>query len=110
MLEHDAHRDLEVLRDHGSEDPTLPGFDFPLSVQGNKSPTALAFGMLAKITFVYGFFILLVRLIGLSYPDVALVVSYVVAGAFAISFGIKWLAPERGMIEWPVWVGAAIVL
>lgn len=110
MIRHDAHDDLEVHGEHGPDDPTFPGMDFPLPVYGNQSPTFLALGMLAKITFVYGLFILLIRLIGLSYPEVALILSYVFAAAFAIALGIKWFAPERGMMEWPVWLGAAVVL
>src|SRR5436190_768066 len=108
MIRHDAHTDLDVFSDHGPEDPNMPGMDFPLPVQGNQSPNVLALGMIGKITFVYGIFILLIRLIGLSYPDVALILSYVIAAAFAIAFCIKWFAPERGMMEWPVWLGAAV--
>lgn len=110
MIRHDAHTDLDVFSDYGSEDPNMPGMDFPLPVQGNQSPNVLALGMIGKITFVYGIFILLIRLIGLSYPDVALILSYVIAAAFAIAFCIKWFAPERGMMEWPVWLGAAVVM
>lgn len=110
MIRHDAHDDLEIYQEHTPEDPTFPGMDFPLPVYGNKSPTVLSLGMLAQVTFAYGFFILVIRLIGLSYPEVALILSYVCAAAFAVALGIKLFAPERGMMEWPVWLGAAVVL
>jgi hypothetical protein len=110
VIRHDAHNDYEVFGEHGPEDPDFQGMDFPLPVQGNQSPNILALGMLAKISFVFGIFMLLIRLIGLSHPDIAVILSYVFAAAFGIALGIKLFAPGRGMMEWPVWIGAAIVL
>jgi len=110
VIRHDAHNDYEIFGEHGPEDPDFQGMDFPLPVQGNQSPNILALGMLAKISFVFGIFMLLIRLIGLSHPDIAVILSYVFAAAFAIALGIKLFAPNRGMMEWPVWIGAAIVL
>src|SRR5262245_3883188 len=110
MLRHDAHTDFEVLREHEPEDEDFCGLDFPLPVQGNQSPNKLALAMIVKIAFGFGIFMLVIRLIGLSYPDVALVLSYIFTAAFAIALGIKWFAPARGMMEWPVWLGAAVVM
>lgn len=110
MLRHDAHTDYEVLHEHAQEDEDFRGLDFPLPVQGNQSPNMLALAMIVKISFGFGIFMLVIRLIGLSYPDVALVLSYIFTAAFAIALAIKWFAPERGMMEWPVWLGAAVVM
>jgi hypothetical protein len=108
VIRHDAHTDLEIFSGHGPEDPDFQGMDFPLPPPGN--PTKLTLGMLVKISFVFGMYILLIRLIGLASPDAALILSYVFTAAFGIAFSIKWFAPERGTMEWPVWLGAAVVL
>lgn len=109
MLRHDAFGNLDVTaeKDAGEE---IPGMQFPVPVVGPYSPSVLALRMLAKSSLLFGGYLVALRLICLVNPDLARFGVNVIATVFAIALVVHWFAPGRGMPEWPVWAGVAVLV
>jgi hypothetical protein len=106
---HDAFGGLEAPPDNAPE-PPIPDLQFPLPVVGRHSPTVLTLRALAKASLVFGSYVLLLRLVCLVSPEFSRFASTALTAVFGIALVVHWFAPGRGMPEWPVWVGAAVLV
>jgi hypothetical protein len=106
---HDVFRGPEAPTDQAPE-PAIQDLQIPLPVVGRHSPSVLALRSLAKASLVFGSYVLVLRLVCLVSPDIARFVPMALTAVFAIALAVHWFAPGRGAPEWPVWVGAAILV
>jgi len=106
---HDAFGGLETRAEKAHEQP-IPDLQFPLPVIGPHSPSVLALRKLGKASLVFGSYVLLLRLACLASPELARFATMALSAVFAIALIVHWFAAGRGMPEWPVWVGAAVLV
>ena len=109
MLRHDAFSNLDVMNGKTPE-AVIPGMQFPLPVLGPHSPSVLTCHLLAKLSVFFVGYLFVLQLVNLFYPEVAQLIAKAISVIFAIALVVRWLSSDRGMPEWPVWIGAGLVV
>lgn len=109
MRRHDAFVNLDVMAERGPEEP-IPGMQFPVPVVGPHSPTVLALRMLVRACLAFGCYLFALRLVYLVSPDLVRFVASALAAVFLIALAVHWFSADRAMPEWPVWVGATVLV